>query len=433
MLAMSSRSSPMSAAGCESGSEMEPESPKSSLQQRFGKMLRVSTARVSIGPLEAARKSTGFTPKTVSRGRIRQIASFEKSYTLGKELMPSTHDYMKIHSAIRRSDGEEVVIKLRFKPGCFKNKDDELNWRRSTEYLLNMPDSSHIAIIYEVLEDSRSFYIVMEKVPGMDLCETLKQGSVAVEDARSIVKQLLAAMAHLHSHDAVHKDLKLENVMLDASPTSRSGSPLSPTSVKVIDFDTVDQWNPSSARPAKDVVGTDQYIAQEAYAGKNSPLSDIFAVGVIAYKLLCGRFPFHADIFDDEVGENWVGSPKMRQIRSRLRVAKVDFAHPVFEENPEALDLVKSMLSYSEHCRPTAAAALEHAWLQEGESASSSSTYAAQTSMPALDYGAVVAQESSVGEDHRLILRSGERSPGSAGSPPRWSPDFQQLWLLQVA
>merc|ERR1719203_1045817 len=100
-------------------------------------------------------------------------------------------------------------------------------------------------------------------------------------------------------------------------------------SVKVIDFDTLEEWTPASPT-SKDVVGTDQYISQEAYAGRYSPLSDIFAAGVIAYRLLSGKFPFHDDMFDDEAGENWVGSPKMAQIRRRLKVAKVDFSSTVF-------------------------------------------------------------------------------------------------------
>merc|ERR1719247_2602027 len=105
--------------------------------------------------------------------------------------------------------------------------------------------------------------------------------------------------------------------MVESPKRSQDGSTFTPTQVKVIDFDTLDQWTPA-AGVAKDVVGTDQYIAQEAYAGKYSPLSDVFAVGVIAYRLLCGRFPFHAELFDDEPGENWVGSPKMDEIRSKL-------------------------------------------------------------------------------------------------------------------
>merc|ERR1711972_797214 len=103
----------------------------------------------------------------------------------------------------------------------------------------------------------------------------------------------------------------------------------------------------------------------EAYSGKYSPLSDIFATGVVAYRLLTGKFPFQDEMFDDEAGENWVGSPKMAQIRRRLKVAKVDFSHPAFRESPQAMDLVTRMLAYSESLRPSATSALSHAWFRE--------------------------------------------------------------------
>merc|ERR1719487_2916566 len=248
---------------------------------------------------EPSTRATSSSPRSIS-----QITNFDELYILGREVMPSTHSYMKVHYATRKTDGTDVVVKLRFKPKCFRSKEDERNWRRSTEYLLNMPDSTHICRLYEVLEDPKTFYIVMEKVSGMDLFETLEQEHVSVDVGREILRQLLAAMAHLHAHNAVHKDLKLENVMVNTDQKDNKTGNATPTSVKVIDFDTLDQWTPAQG-VAKDVVGTDQYIAQEAYAGKYSPLSDVFAVGVIAYKLLCGRFPFHDEIFDDEAGENW--------------------------------------------------------------------------------------------------------------------------------
>jgi len=301
---------------------------------------------------------------------IEVVGNFCDLYDMGKEVMPSTHSYMKVKFATRKKDGQEVVIKIRYKPQCFRSREDERSWRHNTDFLLNLPENCGVAKLYEVLEDPKAFYIVMEKVGGSDLFEALESdGKVTVDMARNILRQLLSSLSHLHVHNAVHKDLKLENVMLDCTtPRGARGSAKQPglSAVKVIDFDTLEEWTPSCPR-AKDVVGTDQYISQEAYGGKYSPLSDIFATGVIAYKLLSGKFPFHDGMFDDEAGENWVGSPKMAQIRRRLKVAKVDFAHPVFRDHPEAADLVTRMLSCSELQRPTASAALEHPFLSEAD------------------------------------------------------------------
>lgn len=291
---------------------------------------------------------------------------FEKLYDIGEIVMASTHQHMEIRYARRLADNEEVVVKLRFKPKCFKCKHDEVDWRRGTEYMMNLPATDTVAQIYEVMEDNKAFYIVQEKAEGMDLFELLAQEQqFAVGESKNILQQLLGAVAHLHENSAVHKDIKLENVMVSPkkSPGKSSSGP-SPSSVKIIDFDTVEEWGPTSPT-AKDVLGTDQYIAQEAYAGKYTPMSDIFAVGVIAYRLLAGKFPFRDEIFDDEAGENWVGSPKMKQIRSRLKQSKVDWAAGELAGQPLAVDLISKMLAYNEDSRPSARDAMNHDFFKQ--------------------------------------------------------------------
>merc|ERR1719409_2408831 len=110
--------------------------------------------------------------------------------------------------------------------------------------------------------------------------------------------------------------------------------PVSPVSAKIIDFDTVQDWEPSSPK-TKDVLGTDGYIAPEAYSGDYSPASDIYAVGVIMYKLLTRKFPSKAEIFDDQPGENYVGSPAMKRIKERLRKEQIDFTLPPLDRCEE--------------------------------------------------------------------------------------------------
>jgi len=366
---------------------------QSSLQSRFGKILHVSTRPYENQSRDACRRS------------IQLISSFADVYDMGKEVMPSTHSYMKVNFAARRSDHNEVVVKVRFKPNCFRSREDERSWRHNTEFLLNMPEYAGVARIYEVLEDPKAFYIVMEKVGGMDLFETLEDhGRISVDMSREVLKQLLESLVFLHAQGAVHKDLKLENVMVDTSQAPKTpGGSITPQSVKVIDFDTLEEWTPSSPT-AKDVVGTDQYIAQEAYAGKYSPLSDIFSTGVIGYRLLTGKFPFTDDMFDDEAGENWVGSPKMAQIRRRLKVAKVDFNRDIFAEDTQVCDLIMRMLAYQENQRPTAAAALSHPWFQDNVKFTMSVPY----SQELIDDGVIVAEEESPVGEHRkqALMRS---------------------------
>jgi len=354
--------------------------PKSSLAARrnikggrVSKPLQVVTKRdgSKLSLFERIRHASG----SKASVHIKHVDNFSLHYTLGDEVMPSTHACMEVRHAMRLEDGGRVVIKVRGKSGSFSNVEEEKEWRQSMEFMLNLPKSGCRAELYEVLEDEKAYYVVMEKVDGVDLFESLDhEGQFSIMDCREVIRQLLVAVNDLHKVGVIHKDLKLENVMIDRTPKIadvRCASFHSGTSatspgpvVKLIDFDTVEEWSPHGTR-AKSVVGTDQYIAQEAYAGKYSPASDIFAVGVIAYRLLTGRFPFRQSLFDDEAGQNWVGSPKMKEIQERLQKVPIDWQRPPFPSQPSALELVKSMLAVSEADRPEAAQALKHPWLNQ--------------------------------------------------------------------
>lgn len=298
-------------------------------------------------------------------------ANFQKEYDIGKEVMPSCHKGMQVMHAKSRTTGHQVVVKIRWKKDSFRSRTEELEWRSNCEYMLNLPECANIARLFEVLEDEKAYCVIMEKVKGKDLFESISgQDLLPMTEVREIVAQILAGLAELHGRGRIHKDLKLENVMLERTPSSakrpslslgaNDTSPKSPC-VKLIDFDTLEEF--ATPKRTKDVLGTDQYIAMEAYDGKYSPASDIFAAGVIAFRLCAGKFPFRPDMFDDKPGENWVGSPKMQEIRNKLKTFNIKWSYKAFESEPAACDLVRSMLAVAEHDRPTAEQALKHVWL----------------------------------------------------------------------
>ena len=182
-------------------------------------------------------------------------------------------------------------------------------------------------------------------------------------EVRKVISNLLESLHHLHSQGLIHKDVKLENIVfkekgsstMDTPKSSRTpktnvssgglpGEPVSPTGMRLIDFDFLEEWDPLSPK-SKSVLGTDGYIAPEAYQGSACPKSDVFSAGVVMYILIAGQFPFNDAIFDDGPNDNYVGSPKMAEINARLERYKVLFGRS-FDPYPKAKDLCKSMLEF---------------------------------------------------------------------------------------
>lgn len=315
------------------------------------------------------------------RRAIRWVEDASHHYKLGGNVMPSCHSGMEVRHACRISmlpaeqeagAKESLVVKVRYKNKSFQGRNDEQKWRTNTELLLNIPACNGIAQIYEVLEDPKAYYVIMERAGGCDLYECLAgapEKRLSPHEVKIVLRELLMAVTELHRHGFIHKDLKLENVMLNRGSSTgpaqlrRNLATCPSAGVKLIDFDTVEEWSAEIPK-ARHVLGTDQYIAPEAYDGMYSPLSDVFAVGVIAYRLIAGTFPYNGRLFDDKPGENWVGSPKMREIKDKLCDAKVSWRHPIFDTEPGAQALLARMLAVRERDRPTAQDCLADPWLQ---------------------------------------------------------------------
>mmetsp|Transcript_71182 Transcript_71182/g.153488 ORF Transcript_71182/g.153488 Transcript_71182/m.153488 type:complete len:475 (+) Transcript_71182:51-1475(+) len=363
-----------------------PSSPGSAVSVSSPKPLSLAARRtrvidsIEIGLMDQRQVEEKRVDSKQGLKRIQKVKTVTELYSFGDQVMPSCHRGMEIIFATCKKTGNDVIIKVRRKDKSFSSSSSEQDWRMSTEFVLNMPVYEGVAAIYEVLEDDEAYCVVMEKVPGRDLFEALCANEVCdLAEVKEIMRQLLSALDVMHQRGAIHRDLKLENVMFmkindELLPCSRDDEePASPVVVKLIDFDTAENWEPDSPK-AKTVLGTDQYISSEAYAGKYSPASDIFAVGVIAYKLLTGRFPFDSRMFDDEAGENWVGSPKMRQIQDRVQRFNINWNCFPFKTHPEAYELMRVMLAPLETDRPEASEALKHPFLADCISPTSASS-----------------------------------------------------------
>jgi len=151
---------------------------------------------------------------------------------------------------------------------------------------------------------SGTSYIVMELLEGESLASRLREkGPMAVEDARRIAAQTASALAAAHAAGIVHRDLKPDNLFL--VPDDRDAAQ---EMVKVLDFGIAklgqqgSNVNSVKTRTGS-VMGTPAYMSPEQCRGTREidHRTDIYALGVILFEMLCGRAPFVSEGFGEMV------------------------------------------------------------------------------------------------------------------------------------
>jgi serine/threonine-protein kinase len=153
-----------------------------------------------------------------------------------------------------------------------------------------------IVDVYEFgqLPDGRP-YLVMEPLSGQDLATRLDAGPVPPDAALAILGELASALAAGHATGVVHRDVKPENVFLLAGEGHR---------VKLLDFGIAKATGPADADQARTrtgvMIGSPRYAAPEQAGGKPvTPASDVYSLGVLAFRLFCGRVPFEGQTVVD--------------------------------------------------------------------------------------------------------------------------------------
>ncbi|KAL9253240.1 Serine/threonine-protein kinase SAPK7-like protein [Drosera capensis] len=152
--------------------------------------------------------------------------------------------------------------------------------------ILNHRSLCHPNIICfkEVVLTPTHLGIVMEYASGGELFERIcSAGRFSEDEARFFFQQLISGVNYCHSMQICHRDLKLENTLLDGSPAPR---------LKICDFG----YSKSSllhSRP-KSTVGTPAYIAPEVFSRReyDGKLADVWSCGVTLYVMLVGAYPF---------------------------------------------------------------------------------------------------------------------------------------------
>ncbi|KHJ84117.1 kinase domain protein [Oesophagostomum dentatum] len=179
-----------------------------------------------------------------------------------------------------------VAVKL-IKKSAIENKADLVRIRREIRIMsaLNHPN---IIQIYEVFENREKIILVMEYASGGELYDYVSRfGSLPESEARRIFRQITSAVLYCHKHQVAHRDLKLENILLDQD-----------NNAKIADFGLSNYFGNKTLLTT--FCGSPLYASPEIINGTpyKGPEVDCWSLGILLYTLVYGSMPFDGRDFN---------------------------------------------------------------------------------------------------------------------------------------
>jgi len=207
--------------------------------------------------------------------------------------------------------------------------------------ILKAINHPHIVPMFAIFDTDKTLFIVMELMEGGELYdEIIRRKSFTEGDASYIMRQLVEALDYLHQQGIVHRDLKLENLLLVKKDSLE---------IKLADFGLSRIY---SGKKMQTACGTPFYIAPDIIKGKGyGPEVDMWAAGVILYVLLSGRLPFAAE--------------KNNQLFKMILGGELVFKSPQFDTvSDQAKDLISRLIVVLPENRFNARQVLDHPFIR---------------------------------------------------------------------
>jgi len=266
----------------------------------------------------------------------KKVPTVEDKYTLKDLLGTGAFSQVRLAES-KEHPGELYAIKVIDKK-ALKGKEDSLE---NEIRVLRRLDHPNVVKLLEAYESKSYVYLVMELVTGGELFDRIvEKGSYTEKDAADLIKQVLSAVAYMHSMGVVHRDLKPENLLYH--------SPEEDSKIMISDFGLSKMEDSGIMATA---CGTPGYVAPEVLAQKPYGKEvDVWSIGVISYILLCGYPPFY-----DENDAN---------LFAQILKGEFEFDSPYWDDiSHEAKEFIRKLMSVDVDKRLTCEEALAHSWI----------------------------------------------------------------------
>ncbi|NP_001084256.1 microtubule affinity regulating kinase 3 L homeolog [Xenopus laevis] len=258
------------------------------------------------------------------------IGNYRLLKTIGKG------NFAKVKLARHILTGREVAIKIIDKTQLNPTSLQKLFREVRIMKILNHPN---IVKLFEVIETEKTLYLIMEYASGGEVFDYLvAHGRMKEKEARAKFRQIVSAVQYCHQKHIVHRDLKAENLLLDAD-----------MNIKIADFGFSNEFTVGNKLDT--FCGSPPYAAPELFQGKkyDGPEVDVWSLGVILYTLVSGSLPFD--------GQN------LKELRERVLRGKYRIP---FYMSTDCENLLKRFLVLNPSKRGTLEQIMKDRWINAG-------------------------------------------------------------------
>ncbi|RBR25925.1 uncharacterized protein FIESC28_01198 [Fusarium coffeatum] len=277
----------------------------------------------TVIPTQSGKWMLGKTIGAGSMGKVKLARKEDGSEQVACKIIPrgSTDDNHQSRADKERADQSKEIRTAR---------------EAAISTLLNHP---HICALHDVVRTNHHWYMLFEYVNGGQMLDyIISHGKLKEKQARKFSRQIASALDYLHRNSIVHRDLKIENILI-----SKTGD------IKIIDFGLSNLFAPRGH--LKTFCGSLYFAAPEllqarAYTG---PEVDVWSFGIVLYVLVCGKVPF-----DDQ---------SMPALHAKIKRGLVDY--PAWLSS-ECKHLLSRMLVTDPKQRATMQEVLTHPWMAKG-------------------------------------------------------------------